>query len=177
MVSRRSFLVTASSALASTVAARASRSSGTRLPSLAAAGDVTSLSVLELADAIQQRRLSSREIVLAFLDRIQAVNDSLNAVVQLRADSVLGEADVADKEVAQGTLRGPLHGVPMTIKDSFDTAGIVSTAGTPGRADHGRLRWCVGFGDTFAVQPLNSTLEGRANLFFGEDCCFNPPPL
>ena len=61
------------------------------------------------------------------------MNPSLNAVVAMRADAALRDAEAADAVVASGAATGLLHGVPVTIKDSFDTAGLVTTWGTPGR--------------------------------------------
>ena len=63
----------------------------------------------------------------ALLSRIEQVNGELNAVVQLAAQGAQTEAEAADAQLARGAVRGPLHGVPITIKDSLDTAGIVST--------------------------------------------------
>jgi amidase len=94
--------------------------------------DPWDLPVRALAAALRRGELSSEEVTRAFLDRIGAVNPKLNAVVQLRADAVLSEARASDLMPAD--RRGPLHGVPMTIKDSLDTAGIVTTGGTKGRA-------------------------------------------
>jgi amidase len=90
------------------------------------------LSLAGLAEAIRAGRISSAEAVRACLDRIRAVNPRLNAVVQLRADAALAEARAADR--APREKRGRLHGVPITIKDSLDTAGLISTGGTKGRA-------------------------------------------
>jgi amidase len=87
-----------------------------------------------LASAIRRRELSSEEVVRACLDRIAAVNGELNAVVQIGADQALGRSREADAASARGESWGPLHGVPMTIKDSFDTAGMITTGGTRGRA-------------------------------------------
>ena len=92
-------------------------------------------SVTELAQAIRDKRVSSVEVVEACLQRIDEVNPKLNAVVQLTAGSALEQARAADAALAHGEINGPLHGVPMTIKDSFDTAGVISTAGTLGRAN------------------------------------------
>lgn len=89
-----------------------------------------------LARAIREKEVSSEEVVKACLNRIEQVNPSLNAIVKLTADSALSQARDADKALARGELWGPLHGVPMTIKDSLDTAGVVTTWGTPGRAAH-----------------------------------------
>ena len=67
------------------------------------------------------------------LDRIEEVNDRLNAVVRLCAERALDEAREADAALARGESKGPLHGVPMTLKDSLDTEGVVTTGGTLGR--------------------------------------------
>ena len=69
----------------------------------------------------------------AHLARIADVNPHINAVVQMRAEAALADARAADRALASGTSVGPLHGVPITVKDSFDTAGLVSTGGTLGR--------------------------------------------
>ena len=87
-----------------------------------------------IASAIRGRDLSSLEIVDACLSRIDEVNPRLNAVVCL-AEDAREEARRADEDLARGTLRGPLHGVPFTAKDSLDTAGVVTTAGTIGWRD------------------------------------------
>jgi amidase len=93
-------------------------------------------SATALAKSIRMKEMSAYELVDAYIQRIRAVNAGLNAVVQLAADDALRQARKADTDLARGDLYGPLHGVPMTIKDSFDTAGVVSTAGTLGRADY-----------------------------------------
>ncbi len=91
-------------------------------------------SAVDLASAIRAREISSEEVVRACLRRIEEVNSRINAVVLLTADAALAEAREADQALAGGKLKGPLHGVPMTLKDSLDTAEIVSTGGTSGRA-------------------------------------------
>ena len=91
-------------------------------------------SVRALAAAIRTGEVSSVEVVQAFLDRIETVNAKLNAVVNLAGDEALDAAREADALRSRGKLTGPLHGVPMTIKDSIDTAGLVTTYGTKGRS-------------------------------------------
>ncbi len=91
-------------------------------------------SATALARAIRTKRLSSEEVTSAFLARIRAVNPKIHAVVQVQWEAAVGEARKSDARLMRGELLGPLHGVPMTIKDSLDTAGIISTAGTQGRA-------------------------------------------
>jgi amidase len=92
----------------------------------------THRSAAEQARRIRAREISSRELVELHLARIAGVNPSIRAVVAL-ADQALAEADLADLAVAAGKPLPALHGVPMTIKDCFDTAGVVSTWGTYGR--------------------------------------------
>ena len=92
-------------------------------------------SATSLARKIYRKQISAVEVVQAHLNRIAAVNDKLNAVVQLVPERALAEAKQADEALAQGKPVGPLHGVPVTIKDSLDTVGIISTWGTAGRAD------------------------------------------
>ena len=79
--------------------------------------EITSMSAVALAKAIRTRRLSSGEIVDAYLKRIGDVNPKLNAVVQEVAETARKEAREADAAVARGDIKGPFHGVPMTIKD------------------------------------------------------------
>ena len=88
----------------------------------------------ELARLMQTKGVSSLEVVTAYLDRIDVVNPKLNAVVQLTAEKALGQARVCDAALARGESKGPLHGVPVTIKDSLDTAGVITTGGTKGRS-------------------------------------------
>ena len=90
-------------------------------------------SAASLAKAIRGRRISSVELTQAYLDRIDKVNPSLNAVVLLD-ESAMDQARAADDTLAKGSDLGPLHGVPITLKDSHDTAGVVTTGGTLGRA-------------------------------------------
>ena len=95
--------------------------------------DLAAASADAIARAIRAKQISAREAVTACLARIECVNPSLNAVVAMRADEALRDAEAADAALARGDAVGPLHGVPITIKDSFDTAGLVTTWGTPGR--------------------------------------------
>lgn len=91
-------------------------------------------SAASLAEDIRARKRSSVEVVTAVLDRIDVVNPRINAVVH-RIDGVLEAAEAADAAMAAGVPTGPLHGLPFTIKDSFDTAGVVTTAGSVGWRD------------------------------------------
>ena len=82
-----------------------------------------------LAEAIRRREVSSRELLEHYLDRVDRLNPPLNAVVTLDADGARATADAADAALARGDVIGLLHGVPMTIKDCYDTAGMRTTCG------------------------------------------------
>ncbi|HTU76547.1 MAG TPA: amidase [Trebonia sp.] len=83
-----------------------------------------------LAELIRTGKASSAAVVQAHLDRIEATNPRINAIVTL-ADGALEAAKAADKELAAGGQAGPLHGVPFTVKGSFDTAGVLTQRGSP----------------------------------------------
>jgi fatty acid amide hydrolase len=95
--------------------------------------DVTLETATSIARRIARRELSAREAVQAHIDRIAQVDAKLNAVVVKRFDEALREADAADEKQARGEKLGPLHGVPVTIKEMFDVAGTVTTVGLRGR--------------------------------------------
>jgi amidase len=82
-----------------------------------------------LAEAIRRRDISARELLEHYLARVEALNAPLNAVVTLDPDGARLAADAADAALARGDVIGPLHGVPMTIKDSYETAGMRTTCG------------------------------------------------
>src|SRR5271166_1154260 len=92
--------------------------------------EIISLSATQLASAIRAKKLSSVEVVEAFLKRIDEVNPAINAVVYSLADSARQGAREADAALARGEIKGPLHGVPFTIKDAWEVAGVPSTGGT-----------------------------------------------
>jgi amidase len=83
----------------------------------------------EVATAIRTRRISSREAVQAVLQRLDAVNPALNAVTVLLADQALAAADRADAAVKRGEVLGPLHGVPVTVKENIDQADQATANG------------------------------------------------
>jgi amidase len=99
----------------------------------ASANDLISKSAGEIAEMIRTRQVSATEVVKACYVRIDVVNPRINAVVTQCRERASAEAAEADAMLAQGKSKGALHGVPFTVKDSFDTAGVVSTGGTLGR--------------------------------------------
>ena len=90
--------------------------------------DITRYSAIRLARMIRKKDLSPVEAVDAFLDRIEKLNPKINAIVTLTADSARAQAKDAEREVMAGRDLPPLHGVPCTIKDPFEVAGIAAMA-------------------------------------------------
>lgn len=90
----------------------------------------------EAARAVRSGAISSRELTERILKRIEQYNPSLNAIVTLLRDEALARARAADEALARGQWWGPLHGVPITVKDAFEIAGVRTTAGNPSLRDH-----------------------------------------
>jgi amidase len=88
-----------------------------------------------VADMVRKKEISARDLTEMLLARIDSINPAVNAVVELRREDALAEADAADRAIAQGDDIGPLHGVPMTIKESFRVTGMHSTWGNPAFMD------------------------------------------
>ena len=82
-----------------------------------------------LLAALERKETSSEELLRLYLARIERLHASVNAVVTLDADRAVAEARACDAERARGELRGPLHGLPVTVKDSFETEGLLTTSG------------------------------------------------
>jgi amidase len=97
--------------------------------------DLHYLSATRLAGLLRTRQLSAREVLRAHLDRIDAVNPAINAIVTLTPDLALARARELDRLAARGEFAGPLHGLPMAHKDNHLTAGIRTTFGSRLRAD------------------------------------------
>lgn len=91
---------------------------------------ITRFDANKLAELVRNRDLSPVEIVKAHLDRIEAVDPKINAIVTV-AEEALAAAKTAEDAVMAGEALGPLHGVPFTVKDSIDTAGVLTQRGSP----------------------------------------------
>lgn len=118
-------------------------------------------SATDIARQIAQGHVSSREVLDLYLARIGQHNDAVNAIVTLDADAARQRAAACDQAVADGAELGPLHGVPITIKDAFETAGLRTTAGLPEYRDHVPAR------NAGAVQRLvdaGAVVMGKTNL-------------
>ena len=121
----------------------------------------TDLSAVELAAAIRDGELSSVEVVEAYAGRIEAEDGAINAVVVRCFDEALEEAREADRRVASGDATGPLHGVPVTIKEAIAVAGLPWTNGSRLSAD------VVADRDAASVRRLRSAgaiVIGKTNV-------------
>jgi amidase len=130
-------------------------------------------SATELAAAIRRREVSCVEVMQAHLVRIEAVNPLLNAIVTLDAELGLRSAAAADAALGRDEAPGPLHGLPMAIKDLEETAGMRTTYGSPIHRDH------VPAADTLMVARLRragAIVVGKTNTpeFGAGSQTFNP---
>ena len=131
------------------------------------------LDAQQVAHGIASREFSAREVVSACIQRIEANHAAINAVVVRQFEHALQEAELADVACSRGDPLGPLHGVPITIKESFDLTGTPTTAGLTHRADH-RART-----DAAVVARLRragAIVLGKTNVsqLLLHDACSNP---
>ncbi|HEX3247483.1 MAG TPA: amidase family protein, partial [Chloroflexota bacterium] len=87
-------------------------------------------SIAALAPRIEQRAVSPTELTQATLERIERLNPKLNAFLTVTAEQALEQARGAEAEIAAGNYRGPLHGIPVSLKDLYLTKGIRTTGGS-----------------------------------------------
>ena len=123
--------------------------------------DICELNLTELSKLLATRELSSSEAVNAALNRLELLESKLNAFITVTGEQAIAEAKKADDEIARGSYRGPLHGVPVTIKDLFATAHVRTTAGSKILAD-----W-IPETDSAVVERLRAAgaiIIGKTNL-------------
>ncbi len=127
----------------------------------------------ELVAALRTGAVGSRELLDLYLARVERLNPALNAVVTLDVERARAAAEAADAARARGELLGPLHGLPMTVKDTLETAGVRTTAGAPELAGHVPSR------DATLVARLRkagAVVFGKTNTptYAGDAQTFNP---
>jgi len=117
----------------------------------------------EILEKIKQGEVSSLEVLESFLDQVEKVNPKINAIVALDIERAKEKAKEADNKISLKSKLGPLHGLPMTIKDAFEVEGIVSTGGNPAWKDNIPKR------NAEAVQRLvdaGAIIFGKTNVPF-----------
>ena len=118
-------------------------------------------SATALAAMIQAKEISAQELLEHYLDRVERYNPALNAIIVHDVDRARTRACEADQALARGESWGPLHGVPMTIKESYNVAGLPTTNGRPDMKDN------IADSDALAVQRLKAAgvvLFGKTNV-------------
>ncbi len=117
-LSRRGFMAGSAAAVAAAMGRGA----------FASDGDPTRLTIREAAVLIRSGELSPVDLTRAYLERIERIDPGINAYITVLADSALARAREMEQELQEGQWRGPLHGIPIALKDNIDTAGIRTTA-------------------------------------------------
>jgi aspartyl-tRNA(Asn)/glutamyl-tRNA(Gln) amidotransferase subunit A len=108
------------------------RAAMTAAPAIPAESDrLASLSLTQVSDMIHARTVTSTQLVKALLDRINVYNPKVNCYITVMGKEALAQAEVLDAEQKAGKFRGPLHGIPIGLKDNIDTAGTRTTAASP----------------------------------------------
>jgi aspartyl-tRNA(Asn)/glutamyl-tRNA(Gln) amidotransferase subunit A len=119
------------------------------------------LTINELSKLIPERRVSPVAIVNACLKRIKDLNSKLNAFITILTDQAREQAKVAEAEIKAGKWRGPLHGIPIGIKDFYDTAGIKTTAASKYYKDRVPARDAVGVAK---LKEAGAIIIGKTNM-------------
>jgi Asp-tRNAAsn/Glu-tRNAGln amidotransferase A subunit and related amidases len=122
---------------------------------------MTELTISEASDLLRQKKISPVELTSACLARIDQLNPTLNAFITVTHESAIAEARAAEAEIHRGNWRGPLHGIPIGLKDLIDTAGIKTTCGSALFADR------IPTEDAGVVQRLKragAVLIGKQNM-------------
>ena len=124
-------------------------------------GDVAFASATALAAKIASKKLGSVELLKHYFERVDRFNPALNAIIVERREAALARAKEADEALARGERWGPLHGVPMTVKESYDVAGTPTTWGSPALKDN------VAAKDALSISRLQAAgvvIFGKTNV-------------
>jgi amidase len=134
--------------------------------------DLSFATATELVAALRRGELSSRDLLTHVADRIAAVNPPLNAVVALDLERAGRDAALADEAQARGEDLGPLHGLVMTVKDVWETEGLVTTSGAPVLRDHVPERDAV---TVARLRAAGAVIVGKTNtpIYAGDNQTFN----
>ena len=119
------------------------------------------LTIADASELLRRKQISPVDLTTKCLDRIERLNPTINAFITVMHDSALAEAHAAEAEISGGNWRGPLHGIPIGLKDLIDTAGVRTTCGSALFADR------IPTEDAYIVQCLKragAVLIGKQNL-------------
>ena len=123
--------------------------------------DLEGLTIGEVAPLIRKKQISPLELTRRYLERIKKLNPSLNAYLAITEDDAVAAARRAEREISKGNYRGPLHGIPVSIKDNIAVKGVTTTAGSKILAD-----WVPDF-DATVVERLKgagAVILGKTNM-------------
>ena len=123
--------------------------------------DLTKLSIRKAGDLVRRKLISPVELTRACLERIERLNPTLNAFITVTAEQAMAQAHEAEAEVRRGRWRGPLHGIPVGLKDNIDTAGVRTTLASEVFKDR------IPFADAAVTRRLKAAgavLLGKQNL-------------
>ena len=123
--------------------------------------EVAFWSTVQQAQGIRDGEFTSRELLELFIKRSEAINPQLNAVVTTDLEGARAAADAADAKIASGETVGPLHGIPITVKDALETKGIRSTGGATELHNHVPERDAP---VVKAVKDAGAIVFGKSNL-------------
>lgn len=119
------------------------------------------MTIADAAPRLAKGQLKSEKLTEECLSRIEALNPKLNAFITVTADAALAAARLADQDIAGGRYRGPLHGIPVSLKDLVDLKGIRTTAGSLVRASHVATEDAV---VTSRLRDAGAVFVGKTNL-------------
>src|SRR5262249_49682114 len=123
--------------------------------------DVEGLTIGEIAPLIKKKQISPLELTRRYLDRIRTLNPVLNAYLAITEDSAVAAARRAEWEISKGNYRGPLHGIPFSIKDNIAIKGVTTTAGSKILSD-----WVPDFDATVVerLKEAGAIILGKTNM-------------
>jgi aspartyl-tRNA(Asn)/glutamyl-tRNA(Gln) amidotransferase subunit A len=107
----------------------------TRAAAQGRSDELTKLSIADVSRLIATREISPVDLTRAYLERIERIDERVNAYITVTAEQALDQARALERELVAGRSRGPLHGIPLGLKDNIDTAGVLTTAASAVYAD------------------------------------------
>ena len=123
--------------------------------------DLEGLTIGEIAPLLRKKQISPLELTRRYLDRIKTLNPALNAYLEITEDSAIAAARRAEREISKGNYRGPLHGIPVSIKDNIAVKGTTTTAGSKILSD-----WVPDFDATVVarLKEAGAVILGKTNM-------------